>query len=156
MELQTSLLRGQDYLIYKGPYPHKFSPREKCYPIATQAIHLNRMFILTISKQSLKLNSDLAPGRVFYQSLTFDSGPSVSCVTTEAKDEAPQREIEVTTVRHADIAASFSIATSAAAVAKAATTPTIQQSAVPLLSSFKCRGSPKTTWCQAMKLSAAT
>ncbi|XP_052260937.1 uncharacterized protein LOC127865082 [Dreissena polymorpha] len=74
MELQTSLLRGQDYLIYKGPYPHKFSPREKCYPIATQAIHLNRMFILTISKQSLKLNSDLAPGRVFYQSLTFDSG----------------------------------------------------------------------------------
>ncbi|KAH3879833.1 hypothetical protein DPMN_003740 [Dreissena polymorpha] len=42
MELQTSLLRGQDYLIYKGPYPHKFSPREKCYPTATQAIHLNR------------------------------------------------------------------------------------------------------------------
>ncbi|KAH3774632.1 hypothetical protein DPMN_176014 [Dreissena polymorpha] len=112
------------------------------------------MFILTISKQSSKLNSDLATGRVFYQSLMFNSGPSVSCVTTEAKDEVPQREIEVTTVRHADIAASVSIATYAAA--KAATTPTIQQSTVPLLSSFKCRGLPKTTRCQAMKLSAAT
>ncbi|KAH3805582.1 hypothetical protein DPMN_133886 [Dreissena polymorpha] len=76
----------QDYLIYK------FSPREKCYPTATQAIHLNRMFVMTISKQSSKLNSDLAPGRVFYQRLTFNSG----------------------------------------------------------------RGSPKTTRCQAMKLSAAT
>ncbi|KAH3721683.1 uncharacterized protein LOC127855639 [Dreissena polymorpha] len=33
----------------------------------------------------------------------ISTGPSVSCATTEAKDEAPQREIEVTTVRHADI-----------------------------------------------------
>ncbi|KAH3780772.1 hypothetical protein DPMN_158594 [Dreissena polymorpha] len=42
MGLQTSLLRGQDYLIYKGPFPHKFRPRESCYPTPAEALHLNR------------------------------------------------------------------------------------------------------------------
>ncbi|KAH3718919.1 hypothetical protein DPMN_061745 [Dreissena polymorpha] len=32
--LHTSLLRGRDYLIYKGPYPHKFRPRKPCFSTA--------------------------------------------------------------------------------------------------------------------------
>ncbi|KAH3806306.1 uncharacterized protein LOC127833840 [Dreissena polymorpha] len=32
--LHTFLLRGRDYLIYKGPYPHKFRPRKPCFSTA--------------------------------------------------------------------------------------------------------------------------
>ncbi|KAH3721212.1 hypothetical protein DPMN_064131 [Dreissena polymorpha] len=41
--LHTSLLRGRDYLIYKGPYPHKFRPRKPCFSTATQPLHLNNI-----------------------------------------------------------------------------------------------------------------
>ncbi|KAH3878827.1 hypothetical protein DPMN_002727 [Dreissena polymorpha] len=55
MGLQTSLLRGQDHLIYKGPFPHKFRPREPCYPTPAQALHLNRKTCQFTKHPSLKI-----------------------------------------------------------------------------------------------------
>ncbi|KAH3780750.1 hypothetical protein DPMN_158572 [Dreissena polymorpha] len=40
--LQTLLLWGQDYLIHKRAYTHKFRPRERCSPTTTQLVRLNR------------------------------------------------------------------------------------------------------------------
>ncbi|KAH3874088.1 hypothetical protein DPMN_037329 [Dreissena polymorpha] len=38
--LHTFLARGQDYLVNKRPYTHKFKPSERCSP--NQTLHLNK------------------------------------------------------------------------------------------------------------------